>query len=307
MASPLVSVIMPVFNSASFLHKAIDCILSQSFVDFEFIAVDDGSTDESQTILEDYSKHDSRFFLLRNKKNKGVTASLNLGLSQSKGDYIVRFDSDDICVPFRIETQLNYMEQNREIGASGSWVKLIGEQATTWRPPITPHDIHCHLLFRNALAHSSVIIRRSALEKAGMAYDPSFRFAQDYELWVRLSMSTRLANLPQFLTTYNSHSNRVSHRFAHQQIESANRVRALQIHRLGIEPTPDDIGLHVSLANLNYEKSETYLKKAELWLRRLQSQNRALNVYEELAFSQVLQQKWENLQEHLGLSIVPLL
>ena len=128
MKKPRVSVLMPVYNGERFLKVSIDSILSQTFRDFEFIIADDGSTDGSQKIIEDYKQKDTRIIALRNKHNIGTSRTLNKGLSIAKGKYIVRMDADDWSYPDRIERQCDYMQKHPKVGVSGGAIEVCNEK-----------------------------------------------------------------------------------------------------------------------------------------------------------------------------------
>jgi glycosyltransferase involved in cell wall biosynthesis len=131
--SPYVTVLMPVYNTEMYLKEAIDSILNQTFRDFEFIVINDGSTDSTSDIIESYS--DPRIIYLQNEKNLGVATSLNKGLSIAKGTYIARMDGDDVSRCDRLEKQVAFMDANPEIGVCGTWLETIGDRNEVWSPP----------------------------------------------------------------------------------------------------------------------------------------------------------------------------
>jgi len=197
---------MSVHNGEMYLADAVQSVLGQTFSDFEFIIVDDGSTDSTSKILDSYT--DPRVVLIKNEHNLGLTASLNNGISFVRGKYIARMDADDISLPNRLSLQVEYLEKNESVGVLGSQMDVVdmnGRFSTKYQAPISHDQIAWALIHKRAFAHPTVMIRRSALQRAG-GYDQAFRVAQDFELWTRMVWTTRFANLPQTLVHYRAHS-----------------------------------------------------------------------------------------------------
>src|SRR5260370_151977 len=148
MSSPPVSMLMSVFNGEAFLPQALESILGQTFGDFEFIIIDDGSTDTTAQILSDYAKQDERVRVF-NQGNKGRAASLNDGIDLARAEYIARMDADDIALPHRLKEQIRFMERHPEVGLLGGAVELIGPEGQVLaevRPPLDASQIRCLLL-----------------------------------------------------------------------------------------------------------------------------------------------------------------
>lgn len=209
--TPLISVVMPVYNAEKYLVEAIDSILEQTYKNFEFLIINDGSTDSSSIIIDTYAKQDSRIIHVRNQ-NQGISLSLNHGITLAKGKYIARMDADDISLADRFEEQIKFMEKNQNIGVCGTWVDLIGEiRAGEYkRHPVSDEELKVRLLFSVCFVHPSVIIRRELLIRTNNFYDPNYTSAQDYELWSRLKDCTQFANIPKTLMKYRVLSNSVS-------------------------------------------------------------------------------------------------
>ena len=191
MKSPKVTVLMSVYNGEEYLREAIESILNQTFEDFEFLIINDGSTDSSRDIVLSY--RDPRAKLIDNEVNIGLTRSLNRGLELARGEYIARMDADDVSLAERLEKQVSYLETRPEIGVLGTWVKYIdgyGRSIKEMHPPMGPDLIKWSLLFGNRLVHSSVMIQSAILEQVG-TYSNEMIVAQDYDLWVRVSFETQ--------------------------------------------------------------------------------------------------------------------
>ena len=196
---PKVSVIMSVYNGEKYLREAIDSILNQTFTDFEFIIINDGSTDHTKQILESYSDPRIRLF---HQKNIGLTKSLNIGLKIAEGEYIARMDADDISLPERFSRQVKYLDNNLHVGLLGSRYLQIDEKGVDQNEiqvPIGREDIFNHLLlFGSAFCHSSMMFRKLLAQNAGF-YDESMMYAQDYDLGIRIFELCEVVNFPEIL------------------------------------------------------------------------------------------------------------
>ena len=203
-ATPFVSVVMPVFNGERFLALAIDSILSQSYPHFEFVIVDDGSSDRTAEILRAYQSRDARIRLHQHPRNLGLTAALNQGVQMAAGVYVARMDADDISLPQRFARQVEYLHANPDVAVVGSWVQRIdedGKQLAIQHFPTEPALVAWSMLFCNSLAHPSVMMRREAIAGDG-PYSFEYPNIEDYELFMRLSQTRRLANLSEPLLLY---------------------------------------------------------------------------------------------------------
>ena len=158
-AAPSVTVLMPVYNGAAFLSEALESMFCQSLQDFELLVIDDGSTDATATILAACS--DSRLRVVRNQLNLGLVATLNKGLDIARGELVARMDADDVALPARLESQMQFLSRHPEIGICGTWFRELRDgKATLVRPPCTHDDLSAHLFFYSPFAHPSVMLRK---------------------------------------------------------------------------------------------------------------------------------------------------
>ena len=194
----IISVLMSVFNDEKYLAKSIESILNQSFTDFEFIIINDGSTDKTIEILEFYSSKDKRIKVIH-QPNTGMTKALNFGLSIAQGKYIARMDSDDISFSNRFEIEVNYLEQHSDIDLVGGGTQIIDDKGNIigYRNIYVknPSKVLGHL---NIYQHSDVMFRKSVLEKVG-GYRDKYRNAQDHDLWLRISEVSKIAKIHNIL------------------------------------------------------------------------------------------------------------
>ena len=220
---PTVSILMSVYNNDRFLSAAIDSMLCQTFTDFEFLILDDGSTDRSAEILRSYAAQDARIRLTR-RENRGLTRSLNELLSQAQGEFIARMDADDIALPDRLARQVEFLQNSPQIvcvGTAQDWIDEDGDKLHHWQPTGDNAELQALMLSgQNHLCHPSALIRREAMLKVG-GYDESLRSAQDLDLWLKLGELGELSNLPEVLLRYRVHSDSVSEKQATQQNQNA--------------------------------------------------------------------------------------
>lgn len=205
---PLVTVLLPVFNGATFLRAAIDSVLASSFEDLELLVIDDGSTDSSVAIIRSYQ--DPRVRLVVHELNRGLIASLNEGLDLARGRYVARMDADDIMLPERLARQVNALDNDPGLGVVATCVEFIngdGEVTGAWdtdRATISESAIRAMMPRTNCIAHPSVMLRRSTF--VGMAYSPDQPNAEDWDLWMRfMSAGGRVGKVPEVLLRYRTH------------------------------------------------------------------------------------------------------
>ncbi len=201
MNGPLVSVIMPVHNAGPFLGEAIGGVLDQSFVDFELIIVDDGSTDSSGDVIRSF--HDARI-RHTTQPNQGVSFALNQALSMARGSFIARHDADDVSVPARLQRQLDHFSAHPGTVILGSWAALIDGgalPADTLHHPVSDAAIRFMMLFTSPFVSSSVMFRSEVLRQVA-GFDTSGKVFDDYDMWSRIAQHGRAANLPEELVRY---------------------------------------------------------------------------------------------------------
>ena len=208
MAKPRIDVIMSVYNGKRFLRQAIESVLNQSYPNFKFIIVDDGSKDNSVDIINSF--HDERIELIRNEKTLGLTKSLNKALRIADGKYVARQDADDVSLPDRFESQVNFLEKHPEVDVLGTSIYLIDDKGTNIGKR-TPYPTPSKQIFldRNEVFHGSAMIRRDALQGVG-GYGELFRYSQDYDLWLRIATQNNIRNLKTPLYSFRMHNSSVS-------------------------------------------------------------------------------------------------
>lgn len=247
-----ISVIMPTYNTdINMLKSSVESILGQTFRDFEFIIMDDGTTNGSEEYLK--SLTDDRIRIITNPQNIGITKSLNIGLGEARGKYIARMDADDISLPERFEEQFNYMENHPEAVMCGSWGEDFGQTSILRKTYISDMDHYRIKMFfyYPGPMHPTMFIRHDTLSKYKIAYDERLRYAQDYALCVALANHGVIKVLPKVLLRRRIHQKRISdeHYKTQKQCSMMTQKRLL-VDLLG-DVTDEEVSLHYKYS---YEK-----------------------------------------------------
>lgn len=291
--NPKVTVLMPVYNGEKYLKDAIDSILNQTFNDFEFLIINDGSTDKSVEIIESYN--DSRIKLINNKVNIGVSASRNECMDIALGEYIAFMDCDDISLPKRLQIQVRFMNKNPEVGICGSWIKVFGDKKLIHKYPTTSEEIKCSMLFYPPFAQPTVMIRKNLFKKYNLYYDKNNNFAEDYKLWTIACKYFPIANINEVLLYYRCHTIQASNCLDDVKYNAHKEIWINQLKELDIENllTDKDLSIHNGIATRNYKYNEEYLKQCEKWLLHLKKQNYEKNIFNKKVFANILAEKWQ--------------
>lgn len=289
--NPKVTVLMSVYNGEKFLQESIKSILEQTFKDFEFLIIDDGSSDGSKEIVQSFNA--PRIILIENEKNIGLAQSLNKGLKLAKGQYIARMDADDISLPDRLEKQVSFMDNNPEIDVCGSWIKLFDNKKSSIRKyPEKDLEIKAHLFFNSYIAHPTVILRKCSFQKYNLFYSSDFKAAQDFDLWTRAAKNCNFTNLPEVLLLHRKHKVQTSKASNENQKKYANEVRIRQLKNLLGEINQQEIDLHLSILSKAFNTKNTHITQIKDWLERMDRQNKKSRKYDINAFSQLLAEYW---------------
>lgn len=288
---PLISVVMSVYNGAAYLRQAMESILSQSYVNFEFIIINDGSKDESLAIIKSYT--DPRIRLIDNNGNKGLIYSLNRGIEAAGGKYIARMDADDISLPKRFEKQVAFLEADPTLGVCGCDYIQFSENRETYSSAFKIQDeILGWMLFNASVVHPSLMIRVSVLKEQNPVFNAEFKHAEDYELWSRLLFTCKFGAVNETLFKYREHGGQVTKVYNHQQIASANRIRKNILVRAGFSFSESDLYIHNAIGSSQLLRSFEELQQAQKWLNSLQAQNKNLKLISEPVFEKIIGKQW---------------
>ena len=219
--TPRVSVIMPAYNVEKYVGEAIESILNQTFPDFEFIIINDGSTDNTAKIVKEYAKKDKRIKFIDNKENRGFIARLNDCLELARGEFVAKMDSDDISLPERLAKQVEYLDNNPDIGMVGVGLRKFG---AINRIDIRPAHVGV-ADFMYTCATTVFMARREIIDKYNLRFDSNYFAAEDHEFYSRFARVSKIANLQDVLYLYRYHGDNVSVQKHHKQSESDNRIK----------------------------------------------------------------------------------
>ncbi len=232
--TPVVSVVMPIYNGERFLRRAVESILNQTFCDFELIVIDDASTDSTPRILADYKDH--RLIVMTNESNLGIAGATNRGFAAARGEYVALQDHDDISLPHRLQTQVDYLDAHPRIALVGSAATLIDEYDTPYGDfpqPCEEIDLKWELLWSCPIHHTSVMVRRSALvDVGGYRRDDALRFAEVWDPLARIAMRYGMVNLPERLVCWRRHTHATSIQHKEQQILACKVTIFRNVRRL---------------------------------------------------------------------------
>lgn len=242
--TPTVTIVMSTYNRAPIVPEAIESVLKQTYQDFEFIIINDGSPDNTDEVLKKYAKLDPRIRILTNTPNKGLIAGLNRGLQTARGKYIARIDDDDKMLPERIEKQVAYMQQHPKAAvlATGYYYVKNGKRVSRHGCPSPSDQVYVNMHFANGIAHPSTIFRTSFFKDNKIAYNEDFPYAEDYKLWQDvLWAGGSIECLPDPLIELEPHGAKKAD-FYRLQKQSANKVKLLYLNKF-FEATQEDLAL----------------------------------------------------------------
>ncbi len=251
--NPKISVLMPAYNTEKYIGEAIESILNQTFKDFEFIIIDDGSSDKTWEIIQKYAKMDDRVVALKNEKNLGISPTRNKLIKSSNGEYIVWQDSDDISLACRIEKQYNFMEENPEVGICGGWLQFFNKNGNLSIRKYASDDKNLRKrIFRySPVAQPVAIVRREILEKTGL-FNNLLIQAEDLDLSFRIGRYSKFANLPCVLLEYRLSPASITTRNLRENIEYTLMVRKQAVKIYGYEMNVMDNFIYITTMIFKY-------------------------------------------------------
>ena len=290
--TPEVSIIMPLFNTASYVKAAVEGLLAQTYKNIELLVVDDGSTDGSPGMVA--SIRDCRVRLFQRGKLGGPAAARNLGLAEARGRFVTFFDSDDLAGRTMVAELLEFLTKNPTFQIVGGWLQTILEDGDPVGQASGYHDraekLASNMLFANCLPTSSLLIERRCIEKEW--FDTSLTVASDYDLWARLVVKYKAHVLTRVLGSYRVHPRNITHREQASASECLERVYRSQLVRLGIQPTTGEVALHSQLSRLTFGTPGQAVLAAQQWLLKLDQANALVGLYDRQPFRETLGDRW---------------
>lgn len=260
---------MPCYNCGQYISFAIESILKQSFHEFEFIIINDGSTDNTRDEIKKFT--DKRIRYKENPANEGNYSARNLGMLLAMGKYLGIMDADDIAFPHRLEIQFRYLETHPNIGCIGGLSELIDESGKSVGfigRPLKNLLIKTYLLKDNYVTHPTIMLRSRLIKKHALFYNETYKYSSDYDLIVRISKITSIINLNETLIKYRRHSNQISSVKRMEQIAFADHIRKEQLKQFDAAYTEQEITMHLRLMKGEYI-GDSDLKICEDWLNKL--------------------------------------
>lgn len=289
MTTPKISVIMPVYNAEKYITEAVESILEQTYSNFEFIIVDDCSTDHTCQILKKFQNQDDRIILVKNEYNRRQAFSRNRAINMANGKYIAFIDADDIARPERLQIQLDFLELNPNIGVCGSFYHLFNANNVKFKqnPPITHSEIECHMrLFGNCIAFPSVLASADIIKKIMFDEDMEGN-AEDYELWIRmLDNGVIFWNIPEYLLYYRVHGSQASQTNIKQIYSFVNSVRHKALKKLF--PNWDNTRINDALLIMMTNKLSLDLFRYFILIKKIYRANVETKYFDNKVFKKVL-------------------
>lgn len=298
----LVSVIMPTYNAEKYLEEAIESIIKQTHLCWELLIIDDGSTDNTQKIVQSYQERDARIKLITGPM-EGIAAALNLGIEKSRGKYVARMDADDISLPERLEKQVDYMERNGDVDVCATLYKRFSGENREGAVILTPccdNEIKAKMIFENVIAHPTIMFRKSTLMQ-GWRYDTRV-VAEDYDLWTRMIPDLKFSCLQEILLFYRVLDESASHaRQDDVRLSAQNSSRNCieRVFKISLDEYSNEYFGQVSNWGKIKESYFTFLKRELCMLYKIDFQNQILNVMDGKALREALQLRWKAMTDFL--------
>ncbi len=281
---PLVTVFIPVYNGEKFIGKAIKGILNQTFQDFKILIINDGSTDRTMEEINKYK--DDRINIYENDKNRGIAYTRNKALELSKTKYLAINDADDFSFPERIETQVKFLEKNKEVGIVGAYAKRISKNKIyIWKYPLKSDEIKVRLFWGSSVINSTAMFNLSFLEKYKLKYDEKYPPCEDFDLFERAINFFPIYNLDKTLIEYLEHDNNLTFTHNKEMQNNSNRIIIRQAKRLIKKIDDEIIDLHCRLINYKFDFTHIELIELEKYFVELIQNNQQKKIYQALLFN----------------------
>jgi len=289
--APVISVLMPAYNAAGSVAKTITSVLDQTFEDFEFIIVNDGSIDDTKNIIEGFE--DDRIKLLNNSENMGIVSTLNKGLDYCRGKYICRIDADDICHKKRFIYQYNFMEKNPDCIVSGThYKKIINNKVSRASSKhffsVNNEELRIRMLRNNPIGHSTVMFRKKLITNHGLKYDSKFQHCEDYALWFQAMKYGEIHIINRPLVYYRQHDDQISKKHSEIQCQNANKIRETLIRELVPELSAQELVTHFSL--MTHFNSRVGISNEAIyeWVNKVCEINNKKKLYDKALFERFM-------------------
>ena len=288
-----VSVVIPVYNKGPYLRECLDSVFAQTFTDFEAIAVDDRSTDDSLAILRSYT--DPRLRIVALEKNRGPAGAVRVAMDQAQGEYIIRMDADDVSLPDRFAEQVRFMDAHPSLGISGTRMAYLGRSADEHVGPVTREDCMATVFFGVPIAQPTAIYRRSVLEQNGLHFDPNWPIiGEDWIFYAKAALSTSMANLDKVLVLYRKGTQNIS--YGQDMVRRWSDASRVALPFFGIEATDENVALHLlTKPAFVQEPDAAVVRSFRKWLNDLRTDRSGREHLPAKAFDQLCEVAWARL------------
>lgn len=312
MDKPLVSVLIPCYNADKHVEQAIRSIMTQTYQNLEIIAINDCSTDKTREILIHLAETDNRIKVVDNEKNLRLIATLNKGIDLCRGEYIARMDADDISFPDRIEKEVCFLENNKDIDIVSSLFYAFSsdnpKKKSLHYNPTYPEELQAYMLFKSGVCHPASMMRKRIFTELGLRFESEYLHVEDYALWSKAIYKTKIANIPEPLLLYRVHENQVSS--LNEQLQTENKKLVFKIHclHLGLPQDEEFLDIYSSVAECVPQiPSFEYLSKCEKFMLDLVKRSKDRSFCDAAFLERMLSIHWLRLcaNSQLGFKVFP--
>lgn len=289
-----ITVYTPVYNGERYIAETIESVLEQSFSNFEYLIINDGSIDKTEDVIVRYANRDSRIRVI-SQQNQGVSAAANVAINNASGKYLVRIDADDICLPGRFATQYEYMENFPQVVVCGGLIRLFGDVSVN-TPSQAENDSEIRVFFLSnpAISNSTSCVRTSFIRKNDFLFDTDIFFGEDFDFWSRMSFleECRFYNIQKPLVSYRVHSLSATQSVDRgKKDDFLKKIRLRHIHLLETSPSESEIEIHGMLVDRKSNFGLDDLRRAEIWIKKLIKANEQLGIYDHKTLTTLLVQR----------------
>lgn len=273
-----VTVLMPVYNGELYLREAMDSVLAQTYSDFCYMIIDDGSVDTTAQLVKSYS--DERIFYLKNDVNIGLVATLNRGLALIDSEYIARMDADDIWHHDKLQKQIDLLDSRPDVGICGTCINKFGDVNGVYMFPEESDSLKVGLLFYCMMSHPSVVYRNSFLKESHQLYRSEYFPAEDYKMWIEALQYTKIYNIQEVLVEYRQHQQQICREKQQIQHEKENKVKAEQLKLIYPDCSEEEMQFHLSVFATLKINNLAELKKCRTWIEKIIEADKKLGYVE---------------------------
>jgi glycosyltransferase involved in cell wall biosynthesis len=298
---PRVTVLLPVYNAAAYVSSAIESILKQSFTDFELLVINDGSSDNSLTLISKFN--DPRIRVVNNEANLGLIATLNKGLELAKSELIARMDADDSALPDRLQLQVAAFDQDPNLVVCGTNYYTIEGSKRSFRPSAFDGDaLKAQLLFTTCFSHPTIMMKHPLKEKQLM-FESEFVHCEDYRFWTQFARFGNFRILPQPLLEYRIHIHQITAKYRQEQVTTSALIRRDYLRQWGLNLNSEEEDLLNRIGSHEKWQSLNDLKAIETLSNVIIEQNKVLLTIDSTALQIVLQKNWIDCCGHSTLGL----